>query len=70
MKSQKISWINRILGNKKHITVQLLKQFLPEIDLNDFLNSDYDPLMLPYNIPNFYSQVLFASFEYKSISKV
>ena len=40
------------------------------MDLKDFLNCDYDPLMLPYNIPNFYRQVLFAWFEYKSISNV
>ena len=70
VKSQKISWIKRILSNEKHITVQLLKEFLPEMDLKDFLNCDYDPLMLPYNIPNFYRQVLFAWFEYKSISNV
>ena len=70
VKSQKISWIKRILGNEKHITVQHLKRFLPEMDLNDFLNCDCDPLMLPYNIPNFYGQVHFAWFEYKSISDV
>ena len=70
VRSQKISWIKRILGNEKHITVQHLKQFLPEMDLNDFLNCDYDHLMLPHNIPNFYRQVLFAWFEYKSISNV
>ena len=70
VKSQKISWIKRILGNEKHITVQYLKQFQPEMDLNDFLNCDYDPLMLPYNIPNFYRQDFFAWFEYKSISNV
>ena len=40
------------------------------MDLKDFLNCDYDPLMLPYNIPKFYRQVLFAWFEYKSISNV
>ena len=40
------------------------------MDLNDFINCDYDPLLLPYNIPNFYRQVHFAWFEYKSISNV
>ena len=40
VKSQKISWIKRILDNEKHITVQLLKQFPPEMDLNEFLNCD------------------------------
>ena len=32
VKSQKISCIKRILGNEKHITVQHLKQLLPEMD--------------------------------------
>ena len=69
VKSQKITWINRILKQQSHFVVHLLMHVLPNMNLCDFLSCNLHPDQLDERIPNFYRQILFSWFESRKSEK-
>lgn len=63
VKTQKISWIKRIVTNQTASWMQLLHTFLPQIYINDVIKCTLEPNCLDESIPSFYRQILFAWFD-------
>ena len=63
VKSQKLSWIKRMIENKDAAWMQLLYNFLPDMSIKHILKCSIDPRRLAEYIPDFYRQILYAWFD-------
>ena len=69
IRTQKLAWVRRMIGNPNAVWMQLLYTILPDIDINSTLKCTIDPQLLGDTIPNFYSQILYARFELHPLPK-
>ncbi len=63
VKSQKLSWIKRMIENKDAAWMQLLYTLLPNMNIKHILKCSIDPKRLAEYIPDFYRQILYAWFD-------
>ena len=65
VKANRAAWAKRLLQFDSR-NRQYLETFLPKLTLCDFLKCNYNPEDLPYDIPQFYLQILYAWFALKN----
>ena len=63
VKSQKLSWIKRMIRNQDAAWMQLLYTFLPDMNIKHILKCSLDPQRLAEYIPDFYRQIMYAWYE-------
>ena len=65
IKAQKINWIKCLLDNKGTVPYEHVSQFI-NMDLQDYLKCNLDPIDLPPNLPQFYKEILSSWFAIKT----